>query len=97
MAIARTPTVSTPKTSVVDEKKIESLISKGGSTTLLKEKEIIEDEDPVKTVLVRTYESQVQEMDQLLARIPKRKRPSRNTFIVEAIEEKLQREKAKRK
>lgn len=97
MAIARTPTVTTHKTPVVDEKKIEALISKGGSSTLVKEMESAEDDDAIKTVLVRTYESQVQEIDRLLAQIPKRNRPSRNAFIVEAIEEKMQREKNKRK
>lgn len=97
MAIARTPTVTTPKAPVVDEKKIEALISKGGSSTLAKETEALEDEDAIKTVLVRTYESQVQEIDRLLAQIPKRNRLSRNAFIVEAIEEKMQREKNKRK
>lgn len=97
MAIARTPTVTAPKTPIVDEKEIEALISKGGSSTLVKEPEATEDEDAIKTVLVRTYESQVQEIDQLLAQIPKRTRPSRNAFIVEAIEEKMQREKNKRK
>lgn len=97
MAIARTPTVTAPKTPIVDEKEIEALISKGGSSTLVKEPEAAEDEDAIKTVLVRTYESQVQEIDQLLAQIPKRNRPSRNAFIVEAIEEKMQREKNKRK
>jgi hypothetical protein len=97
MAITRTPTVATPKPPAVDEKKIEALISKGGSSTLAKETAASEDEDAIKPVLVRTYESQLQEIDRLLAQIPKRNRPSRNAFIVEAIEEKMQREKNKRK
>lgn len=100
MAIARTPTATTPKAPVVDEKQIEALISKGGSSTLVKEKEAAEDEDAIKTILLRTYESQVKEIDRLLAQMPKRNRPSRNAFIVEAIEErieKIHREKSKRK
>lgn len=99
MAIARTPTAAVAKTSplTTDEKKVEALINKGGSSTLAKAQEIMEDDDVIKTVLVRTYESQVKEIDQLLLRMPKRGRPSRNAYIVQAIEERIQRDKAKRK
>ncbi|MBO0952886.1 hypothetical protein [Fibrella forsythiae] len=99
MAIARTPTPPAPKPVVVDEKHIEALISKGGSSTLAKEAKptTSPEEDAIKTILIRTYESQVQEIDQLLAGLPKRQRLSRNAFIVEAIEEKIKRDKAKRK
>ncbi len=99
MAIARTPTVPKPaqKPAVVDEKKIEALISKGGTSTLAKETEAQQDDDAIKTVLLRTYESQVKEIDQLLLTFPKRTRPSRNAYIVQAIEERILRDKAKRK
>lgn len=97
MAIVRTPTVTTPQAPVVDEKKIEALISKGGSSTQVKEVEVTEDEDAIKTVLVRTYASLLHEIDQLILQIPKRNRPSRNAYIVEAIMEKMQRDKNKRK
>ena len=99
MAIARIPTATVPKSApaTVDEKKIEALIGKGGSSTLARVPKIIEDDDAIKTVLVRTYESQVQEIDQLLAQLPKRQRPSRNAYIVEAIEERIKRDKARRK
>jgi len=56
-------------------------------------------EDTIKTVLLRTYESQVQEINQLLLSMPKRSRPSRNAYayIVQAIDERIQRDKEKRK
>lgn len=99
MAITRTPTPPAPKPVVVDEKHIEALINKGGSSSLAKEARSApgSEEDAIKTILLRTYESQVQEIDELLARLPKRQRLSRNAFIVEAIEERLKRDKAKRK
>ncbi|OIN55786.1 hypothetical protein BLX24_28255 [Arsenicibacter rosenii] len=99
MAIARTPTATAPKapSPTVDEKKIEALINKGGSSTLAKQPMANEDEDEIKTVLLRTYESLVQEIDEFLLTIPKRSRPSRNAYIVEAVQQRLQRDKAKRK
>lgn len=99
MAIARTPTktVGKPAPDAVDEKKIEALINKGGSSTLAKDPAPTEEEDAIKTVLLRTYTSQIQEIDQLLLTMPKRSRPSRNAYIVQAIEERMQRDKTKRK
>ena len=97
MAIVRTPTAITPQVLVVDEKEIEALINKGGSSTQVREIEVAEDEDAIKTVLVRTYASLLHEIDQLILQIPKRNRPSRNAYIVEAIKEKMRRDKNKRK
>lgn len=99
MAITKVPTAAAPKAATVDvdEKKIEALINKGGSSTLAKAPETTEEEDAIKTVLLRTYESQIQELDQFLLSMPKRSRPSRNAYIVQAIDERIQRDKAKRK
>ena len=99
MAIARIPTkaVLNAVQTTVDEKKIEALIDKGGSSTLVNVPATPADDDAIKTVLVRTYKSQVQEIDQILAQLPKRQRSSRNTYIVEAIDERIKRDKAKRR
>ncbi|GAB2517119.1 hypothetical protein [Spirosoma aerophilum] len=99
MAIARLPKAKAETTTppVVDESTVEALINKGGSSTLAKPAETNQDEDRIKTIPLRTYESHIREIDELLSGIPKRQRPSRNAYIVQAIEARLQRDKSKRK
>lgn len=95
MTIARPPkskaAAATP--SVVDENQINALIDKGGSSTLAKPAEADQDDDQVKTILLRTYESQVREIDELLAKMKKRDRLSRNAYIVKAIDAQIKRDK----
>ncbi|MDR6197143.1 hypothetical protein [Siphonobacter sp. SORGH_AS_0500] len=98
MAIAKKPSVAKSIVEpVVDEKKIEALINKGGSSTKAKP-EVVDnlDEDAVKTVLLRLYQSQLTEIEEVLAKIPKRQRPSRHAYIIQALEEKIQRDLKKK-
>ena len=96
MAIARKITQNEkPPTQLVDEKRIEALIEKGGSST--KVKKSIEAEDNLKPVLVRLFESQISDIEETINKLPKRQKLSRHAFIIQAIEEKIQRDNGKRK
>ncbi len=98
MAIAKKPSVA--KSTVepaMDERKIEALINKGGSSTKAKPEVVDQpDEDAIKTVLLRLYQSQLTEIEEVLAKIPKRQRPSRHAYIIQALEEKIQRDSKKK-
>ncbi|OZI07030.1 hypothetical protein BWI93_16705 [Siphonobacter sp. BAB-5385] len=98
MAIAKKPSVAKSNVeSAMDEKKIEALINKGGSSTKVKPEVIDQpDEDAIKTVLLRLYQSQLTEIEEVLAKIPKRQRPSRHAYIIQALEEKIQRDSKKK-
>jgi hypothetical protein len=81
------------KESAIDEKKAIAFINQGGSTA----NKISDEEDIQKGVIVRMYTDMIDDIDNLLKSIPKRKRPSRNAWIIQAIEEKLKREKRNQK
>ena len=97
MAIARKPKKGAKnEASDVNEKTIEALISKGGSSTKAQKLEE-SDEDNLKGILVRLYQSQISDIAGILESLPKRQRVSRHAYIVQAIDEKIQRDKGKRK
>lgn len=97
MAIARKPKkTELVSAQTVDEKTIEALIKKGGSSTQANQPEQDQD-DAVKPVLLRLYQSQIDDIENIIEALPKRKRPSRHAYIVQAIEEKIHRDQLKRK
>lgn len=97
MAIARKPKkVAVDTAPSVNEKAIEALISKGGSSTKANKPTLTED-DYVKPVLLKLYQSQIVDIEGILEQLPKRQRVSRHAYIVQAIEEKIHRDKGKRK
>lgn len=74
---------------IIDEKKAIAFINQGGSTAA----EPSEQEDVQKGVIIRMYSDMIEEIDMLLKSIPKRRRPSRNAWIIQAIEDKLKKDK----
>lgn len=97
MAIARK---AAPKAKddqpTISEKDIDALINKGGSSTKANQK-TTEDEDYVKPVLLKVYQSQIRDIEGILSVLPKRQQISRHAYIIQAIDEKIQRDKGKRK
>jgi hypothetical protein len=77
----------------IDEKKAIAFINQGGSTAA----KPLEEDDVQKGVIVRMYSDMIEEIDTLLKSIPKRKRPSRNAWIIQAIEDKLKKDKKHQK
>ena len=97
MAIARKPKEVVKFTDLVaKEKSIEALIEKGGSSAHVNSIELT-DEDIVKPVLLRLYNSHINDIGEILRQLPKRQRVSRHAYIIQAVEEKIQRDKSKRK
>ena len=76
------------------EKQIEALIEKGGSS-VASERTASNDDEKQQVRLV-TYKSQLDEIESVLSQMPKRSRPSRHSWILQAIDEKLERAKRKR-
>lgn len=96
MAIARKPKNTTAETaSTLSEKTIEALISKGGSSTKAN-KSALSDDD-VKPVLLKMFNSQITDIESILEQLPKRHKVSRHAYIIQAVDEKIQRDKGKRK
>lgn len=97
MAIARK---AAPKAKedqpAISEKDIDALINKGGSSTKANQ-EATKDEDYVKPVLLKVYQSQIRDIEGILSALPKRQQISRHAYIIQAIDEKIQRDKGKRK
>lgn len=77
-----------------EERKIEALIDKGGSSVAHTR---ATDNDEKQQVRLITYTSQLREIEEVLIQMPKRGRPSRHAWILQAIDEKIQREKKKLK
>ncbi|WP_020532995.1 hypothetical protein [Flexithrix dorotheae] len=73
-----------------DIEKLEKMIDKGGSS-IQKNRE--NDDDELKVVNVRMWQSVIREIDELLPKIPKKERPKRHGWIIEAVMEKLERDK----
>lgn len=80
---------------VIDEKKIEALIEKGGSSVTVGP--IADNDDEKQQVRLVAYSSQLREIERVLNMMPKRGRPSRHAYILQAIDEKLERDKKKLK
>lgn len=80
----------------VDEKEIDALIEKGGSPTRANKQQPSDEED-IKAVLLKLPQSQADEIDEELKLLPRHFKRTRTAYILRAIEEKLQRDKSKRK
>lgn len=78
-----------------DEKKIEALIEKGGSSVATKQ--TVVDDDERQQLRLVAYTSQLREIEGVLKLTPKRGRLSRHAWILQAIDEKLERAKKKLK
>lgn len=72
----------------VDERRIEAIISKGGSTAIEESKS----EETTRNVQLRLAPSLISRIDTVRGRKPKEIRQDRHPWIIEAIFEKLQRE-----
>jgi hypothetical protein len=81
----------------IDEKKAIAFINQGGTVAAITASPQAEEEDKQKGVIIRMYPDMIQEIDELLKKLPKRNRPSRNAWILKAVEEKLKREKKNHK
>lgn len=79
---------------LANEKDIAALIEKGGSSVATEPPAANEDEK--QQVRLVAYASQLREIEQVLQQMPKRGRPSRHAWILQAIDEKLERAKKKR-
>ncbi|OZI05516.1 hypothetical protein BWI93_24950 [Siphonobacter sp. BAB-5385] len=81
--------------SVSDEKKIEALIQKGGSVTQSNRKQA--DENDFHSVLLKMPKNMVSDIEDELKKLPSYYAKHRTTYILQAIEEKIQRDRKKRK
>lgn len=85
------------ETSAVDEAQVQEVIRRGGSVAAdLNPSALPEDEelDALKNVQLRLYESQIQEIDVIRKKQARGRRPlSRHAWLLQAIEEKLDRER----
>lgn len=87
MSISKKPVAVTNSESL-SEQEVQQIINRGGSVA---QSEIREDD--LKRLQLRLYASMVAEIDEACAQRPKRYRLSRHSWIVEAIEEKLIKER----
>ena len=93
MAVSRKPKRETSKEeggSTADNTPLEDFISRGGSVPSEQATAIYVDEQ--KSVQLRLYQSTIEQIDRLRNQTRKGKKPSRHTWLVQAIEEKLERE-----
>lgn len=75
-----------PSKETVSEKQVSSLINKGGSTANTQARK-------VKQLQLRLYDDVVSEIDDILSKLPGK--VSRHSWIVDAIQEKLEKERGK--
>lgn len=95
MALSKKPSKKNPRKEDLPEEKIDKFIKQGGSSYQeLPEEKAESEEDAIMRVQLRLYKSLVGEIDELLSELPKRKRPSRHDWFLDAIEEKLERDTA---
>lgn len=96
MAIAAKPKRTTPVDQInpviTDEQKAMNFIRQGGSVA---QPTTETDDEKMVGVIVRMYPDMKQEVDSHIKALPKRSRPSRNAWILQAIEEKLKRDSKK--
>lgn len=76
--------------SALKQPSIEELIMKGGSSGILEEGKAVEEEEDVRRVQLRVPDAKLEQIDKMVRRRPGKL--SRHTWIMEAIEEKLQRD-----
>jgi len=95
MALSKKPNKKAPRIEDVPDEKIDKFIKQGGSSYQeFPEVRPESEEDSIMRVQLRLYKSLVGEIDELLSELPKRKRPSRHDWLLDAIEEKLERDAA---
>jgi len=81
-----------------DPAKVREIINRGGSVAgdpARSESQSVEGSNPIRPVNLRLLQSQVEEIDAARQKPRRGKKPSRHSWIVEAIEEKLKRERRK--
>ncbi len=78
------------KSDIKSEKIINEFIKKGGSTT--KEQAELIEEDKLKGMNVKLYQSEIDQINEIRKRRPVRDKVSIHDFILEAIKEKVKRE-----
>jgi hypothetical protein len=76
--------------SALKQPSVEELIMKGGSSGILEEGKTVEEEEDVRRVQLRVPDAKLEQIDKMVRRRPGKL--SRHTWIMEAIEEKLQRD-----
>lgn len=95
MAVTRAPkrsVVQGEKSKVTpNDAKVKEIIDRGGSVLSDRQGEAYEDEQ--RNVQLRLYQSVIAEIDERRKRVKRGKKPSRHSWIVDAIEEKLKRER----
>ena len=93
MAIAKRPRKEFLSTS---EEHITALIEKGGSSTKANQA-VIPKEDEKVAIRLLPYRSQLDEIEKAINEMPKRGKLSRHAWIIQAIDEKLERYRKKKK
>ena len=95
MAVTRAPKRDVAQTeagkTTPDDPKIKEIIDRGGSVLSDRREEVYEDEQ--KNLQLRLYQSMISEIDERRKKVKRGKKPSRHSWIVDAIEEKLERER----
>ncbi len=95
MAVTRAPTRSTVRAEEgkpkPDDAKVKEVIERGGSVANDRQGDVYEDEQ--RNVQLRLYQSMIAEIDERRSKVRRGRKPSRHSWIVAAIEEKLDRER----
>lgn len=95
MAVTRAPKRGVAQTeadeTTLDDAKIKEIIDRGGSVLSDRREEVYEDTQ--KNLQLRLYQSMISEIDERRKKVKRGKKPSRHSWIVDAIEEKLERER----
>lgn len=94
MAVTRAPVRNTARDEAnepkPDDSRVNEVIRRGGSVANDRLEEGYEDEQ--RNVQLRLYQSMIAEIDERRSKVRRGKKPSRHSWIVAAIEEKLDRE-----
>ena len=96
MAISRPPARPQVKPGdpvQINEEKVKGIISRGGSVAQDVTAAPPAEEDLLKSVQLRIYQSMIDDIDLQRGQIKKGKKPSRHAWIVSAIEDKLARQR----
>ena len=95
MAVTRAPTRNTARAEEAkpepNDARVKEVIGRGGSVANDRQEEVYEDEQ--RNVQLRLFQSMIAEIDEHRSRVRRGKKPSRHSWIVAAIEEKLDRER----
>ena len=95
MAVTRAPARNTARAEEAklkpDDARVKEIIGRGGSVANDRQEDVYEDEQ--RNVQLRLYQSMIAEIDERRSKVRQGKKPSRHSWIVAAIEEKLDRER----